>query len=53
MPVSHAVRATRQTSLEKPLILLIRINMAEGVVSEPLLPSGDHGRKGGFKPLPK
>jgi hypothetical protein len=27
--------------------------MAEGVVSEPLLPSGDQGRKGGFAPLPK
>ena len=25
--------------------------LAEGVVSEPLLPSGDQGRKGGFAPL--
>jgi hypothetical protein len=27
--------------------------MAEGVVSEPLLPSGDQGRKGGFATLQK
>jgi hypothetical protein len=30
------------------LILLVKINGAEGVVSEPLLPSGDQGRKVGF-----
>jgi hypothetical protein len=27
--------------------------LAEGVVSEPFLPSGDQGHKGGFAPLPK
>jgi hypothetical protein len=27
--------------------------VAEGVVSEPFLPSGDQGRKGGFATLPK
>jgi hypothetical protein len=27
--------------------------VAEGVSSEPFLPSGDQGRKGGFAPLPK
>jgi len=27
--------------------------LAEGVVSEPFLPSGDQGHKGGFVPLPK
>jgi hypothetical protein len=27
--------------------------MAEGVVTEPFLPSGDQGRKGGFATLPK
>jgi hypothetical protein len=27
--------------------------MAEGVVFEPFLPSGDQGRKGGFATLPK
>jgi hypothetical protein len=30
-----------------------KLNMAEGVVSEPFLPSGDQGHKGGFAPLPK
>jgi hypothetical protein len=29
------------------------MKLAEGVVSEPLLPSGDQGRKGGFATLPK
>jgi hypothetical protein len=36
--------------------ILLKINslmMAEGVVSEPLLPSGDQGRKGGFATLQK
>jgi hypothetical protein len=32
-------------------VLIIKIRkLAEGVVSEPLLPSGDQGRKGGFAP---
>jgi hypothetical protein len=31
----------------------LKIKLAEGVVSEPFLPSGDQGRKGGFATLPK
>jgi hypothetical protein len=34
------------------LILLVKINGAEGVVFESLLPSGDQGHKGGSHPLP-
>jgi hypothetical protein len=36
----------------KTLIFKVSV-MAEGVVSEPFLPSGDQGRKGGFATLPK
>lgn len=39
--------------LTEPLILLSKIKMAEGVVSEPFLPSGDQGCKGGFATLPE
>jgi hypothetical protein len=37
----------------KHIDFLNKINVAEEVVSEPFLPSGDQGHKGGFAPLPK
>jgi len=35
------------------IFLIVNISLAEGVVSEPFLPSGDHGHKVGFATLPK
>jgi hypothetical protein len=36
-----------------PLSTLLKIALAEGVVSAPFLPSGIQGCKGGFATLPK
>jgi DNA-binding XRE family transcriptional regulator len=46
----------RQATLPHGCAILLKTNslmMAEGVVSEPFLPSGDQGRKVGFAPLSK
>jgi hypothetical protein len=52
--IIHTVdRFTFAGNLLLPLIPLIKIKLAEGVVSEPFLPPGDQGHKGGFATLQK